>query len=133
MYSARSSGEAWTIMYTEMANSSIAPAGTPLVSLARHAFASSPAAPFRLVKPRLKRRRMRYFKLGGRIGRKKGHTKERYRANNQAARQLELTCILVRYNHSNTPGSLNLLLLLETLIPLSLSPKRKCSSKGVQG
>lgn len=63
MYSARSSGEACTIMYTEIANSSIAPSGTPLVFTARHALASSPAEPLRLVRPRLNRRRMRYFKL----------------------------------------------------------------------
>lgn len=63
MYSARSSGDACTIMYTEIANSSMAPAGTPFVALARHALASSPADPLRLVRPRLNRRRMRYFKL----------------------------------------------------------------------
>ena len=63
MYSARSSGEACTIMYTEIANSSIAPSGTPFVLIARHALASSPARPLRLVRPRLNRRRIRYFKL----------------------------------------------------------------------
>lgn len=63
MYSARSSGEACTIMYTEMEKSKRPPAGTPLVALAKHAFASSPAFPLRLVRPRLNRRRRRYFKL----------------------------------------------------------------------
>lgn len=63
MYNARSSGDACTIMKTEMANSNIAPVGTPFVALAKHALASSPAGPLKLVRPRLNRRRSRYLRL----------------------------------------------------------------------
>lgn len=63
MYKARSSEDACTIMYTEIANSSMAPSGTPLVLTARQALASSPAGPRRLVRPRLKRLRIRYLRL----------------------------------------------------------------------